>query len=192
MTAAFAGGVDVFGLSDVGLKRTQNEDHFVIASLRKAIELRQTNLADRSVFDALRGTEAQLLAVADGVGGQAGRALASSTAVHEAHERVKVAHGAGRPPATTLMMVTLVWPRAYLSALGGEDMLPSVGLVDFAPGDVLLICSDGLTKHVSDERIKEVLMQSVTAEAMTRTLVADAIAAGGSDNVTVVVARMVG
>ena len=275
MTAAFAGGVDVFGLSDVGLKRTQNEDHFVIASLRKAIELRQTNLADRSVFDALRGTEAQLLAVADGVGGQAGGALASSTAVstlveylaraaacfnsmstdgeheflaeleravHEAHERVKVAHGAARPPATTLTMVTLVWPRAYLvhvgdsramylhegwlrpltrdqtmgeamvdagamtpeaaansrlsstlySALGGEDMLPSVGLVDFAPGDVLLICSDGLTKHVSDERIKEVLMQSVTAEAMTRTLVADAIAAGGSDNVTVVVARMVG
>ena len=47
-------------------------------------------------------------------------------------------------------------------------------------------------QSAATSEIKEVLMQSVTAEAMTRTLVADAIAAGGSDNVTVVVARMVG
>ena len=275
MTAAFAGGVDVFGLSDVGLKRKQNEDHFLIASLRKTIDLRQTNLADLRIFDALRGTEAQLMVVADGVGGQPGGALASGTAVsalveylarttscfssmdtnheheflaeleravHEAHARVKSASGTARPPATTLTMVTLVWPRAYLvhvgdsramylhqgwlrpltrdqtmgeamvdagamsaedaaksrlastlySALGAEEMEPTVGLVDFAPGDVLLLCSDGLPKHVSDERIKEVLGQPVTAEAMARTLVADALAGGGSDNVTVVVARMIG
>ena len=64
MTAAFAGGIDVFGLSDVGLKRKNNEDHFIVASLRKAMDLRQTNLVDRSVFEAMRGVEAQLLAVA--------------------------------------------------------------------------------------------------------------------------------
>lgn len=277
MTSIFAGGIDVFGISDVGRKRQQNEDHFVVASMRKAIDLRQTNLADRQVFDSVQGPEAQLLAVADGMGGSAGGALASSTAVSElveymagaagcfntmdteheheflaqlersvehAHGRVKDKHSGGRGggPATTLTMITLIWPRAYIvhvgdsramylhngtlrtltrdqtmgealvdagamtaeaaaksrlsstlySALGAKDMMPSVGLVDFAPGDVLLICSDGLTKHVTDERISQVLGEPVMAETMARKLVAEALAGGGSDNVTVVVARMIG
>ncbi|MCE9602325.1 MAG: protein phosphatase 2C domain-containing protein [Gemmatimonadetes bacterium] len=275
MNTALPGGIDVFGASDVGRVRDNNEDHFIIAGIRKAIDLRQTNVEDRSVFTALRGAEAQLLVVADGVGGNAGGEIASGTAVsasleyvakaagcftnfstdaehdflaelekavHTAHDRVRALATDRTPPATTLTMMTFVWPRGYLvhvgdsramylhdgrlrtltrdqtmaeamvdagalteeqaarsslsnrlySALGGEEMTPSVGLVDFVRGDVLLLCSDGLTKHVNDARIAEVLGAGGSAEAMTKALIADALAGGGTDNVTVIVARMVG
>jgi Serine/threonine protein phosphatase len=72
MSTLLRGGLDVFGASDVGRVRENNEDHFIIAGIRKAVDLRQTNLQDRSVFAALEGVEAQLLVVADGVGGNAG------------------------------------------------------------------------------------------------------------------------
>jgi protein phosphatase len=64
-----------------------------------------------------------------------------------------------------------------------------VGLIDLEPGDVLLLCSDGLTKHVSDERISELLGTSPTAEAACQALVDAAMEGGGSDNITVVAAR---
>ena len=79
-----------------------------------------------------------------------------------------------------------------MSALGGDDMTVAVGLVDLQPGDVLLLCTDGLTRHVSDERIAEVLKRAPDAETACRELVADALAGGGHDNVTVIVARMQG
>ena len=73
--------VDASGRTDVGRKRKQNEDHFVIVSLRKAAEVRQTSVTDSRVFERLQGQEALLFVVADGVGGRAGGAIASETAV---------------------------------------------------------------------------------------------------------------
>ena len=276
-TAAASVQVDASGLTDVGRKRKANEDHFVIVSLRKAAEVRQTSVSDPRVFDRLRGQEALLFVVADGVGGRAGGALASETAVtslveyladaagcvqgldtEQEHEFLGAAGawGAADPPAdlrrrwrprgqgmaTTLTMAVLVWPRAYLlhvgdsrafylrkgrlkqltrdqttgeymvdagawteeqarkaptasalvSALGGDDLTVAVGLVDLQPGDVLLLCTDGLTRHVPDERIAEVLGRTADSASACRELVADALEGGGSDNVTVVVARMQG
>jgi protein phosphatase len=81
---------------------------------------------------------------------------------------------------------------ALVSALGGDELTPAVGLVDLRPGDVLLLCTDGLTRHVPDERIAAILGSAVSAEAACRELVDAALAGGGSDNVTVVVARMQG
>lgn len=57
-------------------------------------------------------------------------------------------------------------------------------------GDVLVFCSDGLTTHVNDRAISEVLRNTVSAEAAARRLVNLANALGGSDNVTVVVVRV--
>jgi protein phosphatase len=76
------------------------------------------------------------------------------------------------------------------SALGASEMLPKIGLVDLAPGDTLLLCSDGLTKHVADEQITEILRRGEGAETTARALVSAALDAGGSDNVTVIVARV--
>lgn len=275
MTAAAEAAVrvDAAGLTDVGLRRKTNEDHFVIASLQKTVHVRQTSLADPRMFDRLRGPEGLLMVVADGVGGRPQGAVASETAVTalvdyiaraagcfhqldvdreheflgqlesavlEAHRRLVAGQG-GRTdgPATTLTMAMLVWPRAYIvhvgdsrafylrkgrlrqltrdqttgeymvdvgawteeqartaplgaalaSALGSEELAPAIGLVDLQPGDTLLLCTDGLTRHVSDDRIAELLGGAANAEAACRLLVDAARAGGGSDNITAVVAR---
>ena len=160
-----------------------------------------------------------------------------SQAVERGHHRLKEMFQTQGGPATTLTMVTLVWPRAYVIHLGdsrgyylrrgslrqftrdqtmgnylvdigavteqhaekaglynvlssavGGDFVPSVGVVDMSDGDALLLCTDGLTKHVSDERIAE-LLSSGSAEAAVQSLVDAALDDGGTDNVTVVVAK---
>ncbi|HEX2054929.1 MAG TPA: PP2C family serine/threonine-protein phosphatase [Nitrospiraceae bacterium] len=56
------------------------------------------------------------------------------------------------------------------------------------PDDILLLCTDGLTKMIDDERLATALSDySSTPEALTRALVSAALEAGGHDNVTVVV-----
>jgi protein phosphatase len=56
------------------------------------------------------------------------------------------------------------------------------------PGDALFLCTDGITRYLSDDRIAEVLTGK-GAEATVKQLVAEANAAGGSDNITAVAAR---
>lgn len=81
-------------------------------------------------------------------------------------------------------------PAASLtSAIGGSELSPVVGLIDLEPGDCLLLCTDGLTRHVSDERIAEVLGQAKSAKISAEILLAEALAAGGKDNITLVVVR---
>jgi protein phosphatase len=75
------------------------------------------------------------------------------------------------------------------SALGAEDMTPVVGVLDVEPGDVLLLCTDGLTRHVSEAQIAEVLADGTDVKARCDRLVEQALAGGGRDNVTVVVVQ---
>lgn len=56
-------------------------------------------------------------------------------------------------------------------------------------GDTVLLCTDGLTKHVCDEQIAKILDGQVNAENACQQLVNLADRQGGSDNITVVVAR---
>jgi len=262
--------VDIAGLSNVGKVRSANEDHFAVMAMRKAVELRATNLQELTLLDRVRRPEVHLLVVADGVGGASGGKLASgvavravveyvaeaigcvqdfdvdheqafldqlSRAVERGHERLKEMFQTQGGPATTLTMVTLVWPRAYvvhvgdsrgyylrqgvlrqftrdqtmgdylvdigavteqhaqkaglynvLSSAVGGDLVPTVGVVDLSDGDALLLCTDGLTKHVKDDRIAAIL-SSGSAEAATQALIDAALAGGGTDNVTVIVAK---
>ena len=69
---------------------------------------------------------------------------------------------------------------------------PDIRRLQLTDGDRLLLCTDGLTRHVPDERIAGVLGRAADAESACRELVNDALEGGGSDNVTVVVARMQG
>ena len=57
-------------------------------------------------------------------------------------------------------------------------------------GDVFLLCSDGLTTMVSDERIKEILGEAKTLRAGVKDLVDEANAGGGRDNITAVAFRL--
>ena len=264
--------LESYGLSHVGMVREGNEDHFVIASLQRSLEVLQTNLEDRKVLDPLCGPKAYLYAVADGVGGLDGGRLASgltiqtiveymsetvgsyhavtggqehafldplNKAVQRAHEKLRSTFGISQGgPSTTLTIALVVWPQAFVvhvgdsrayhlrgstlkrltrdqtmgaflmdeykmtekqveqqgfnnvlsSAVGAQDMTPAVSAITLEQGDALVLCTDGLTKHVTERQIADVLVDASNAEAACRELVDRALAAGGRDNVTVVVA----
>jgi serine/threonine protein phosphatase PrpC len=58
------------------------------------------------------------------------------------------------------------------------------------PGDVYLLCSDGLTTMVKDDQIREVLADAPDLNTAAERLIAAANAAGGRDNITVVAFRL--
>jgi protein phosphatase len=76
-----------------------------------------------------------------------------------------------------------------LSSAVGKEITPATSSVEVESGDVLLLCTDGLTKHVTVEQIRNSLAAGSPAEETCRTLVTAALDGGGSDNVTAVVCR---
>jgi protein phosphatase len=75
------------------------------------------------------------------------------------------------------------------SSLGGATTQPVVTKSDLRLGDVILICTDGLTKHVSDQRITERIRGLTSSGQTCQELLDDALAGGGTDNITVLVLR---
>jgi protein phosphatase len=76
-------------------------------------------------------------------------------------------------------------------AIGSKlDIQPSQHFLELSEGDWVLACSDGLTEHVSEQDINDVLETSDSAETATRRLINLANLNGGSDNVTIVVAHV--
>lgn len=76
--------------------------------------------------------------------------------------------------------------------VAGEDGL-EIDLIQGRLGinQKLLICSDGLVDEVRDEEIAELLASAATLSAAAENLIQRAVANGGSDNVTVVIASCV-
>src|SRR5688572_6992201 len=76
-------------------------------------------------------------------------------------------------------------------ALGPEpDVKVDTMTIPAKAGDVFLLCSDGLTTMVSDERIKEILTESKTLRSAVNKLVDEANQGGGRDNITAVAFRL--
>jgi protein phosphatase len=268
--------LDVFGLTHAGKVRQNNEDHFLLCSLQRRIEVYYTSLTDLS---PLQHSErlAFMALVADGVGGARAGEEASRIAlehvtryvtqsldcyyttdvdddsvfVKELEEAALKVHSelaveAATSPerrgmATTLTLWIGVWPNAYLlqvgdsrcyvlrdgeliqisrdqtmaeefvrqgifnredaafkkwanvlsSAIGGPEAAPTVTKVPQSWKNVGLMCSDGLTRHVPDEKIKERLLAMTSAKQVCETLLQDALDAGGEDNITIVVGRSI-
>jgi PPM family protein phosphatase len=268
--------LDVYGMTHMGLVRQENQDHFLICSLRKALKVHQTSLPEIQGLDGDAERLAFFAMVADGVGGgpkgevASRRALEAFTkyAKQSTHcyytadpsneeefswaltEAAMSAHAEllaerERDPAlggmaTTLTIFMGVWPKAYLlqvgdsrfytlnndkllqvtrdqtlaqalvddgvftraqaattpladvlsSSIGGSATHPVVTAIDSFWGQISLLCTDGLTKHVSDERIAERLKSMTSAKQVCEDLIQDALDAGGSDNITVIVGRL--
>lgn len=78
-------------------------------------------------------------------------------------------------------------------AVGVEDtVLLETHLHDVLPGDMFLLCSDGLSDMLDDERIASVLRLHDSLPEAGNALVAAANDAGGKDNIAVVLARALG
>lgn len=268
--------VDMFGLTDRGQVRRENQDQFLIATLHKLLRVHQSSLPADDITPLISDNRGFLFLVADGVGGRPDGQVASGTAVRsiahyvthltdlyrrldpekegafltELEESVRKTHEilrvegekeyGGKGGATTLTMVAALWPRAYLvqvgdsrcyrmregqlelmskdqtvvqalvdsgalsetearrspfsgvlaSALGGSEASPQTRTVEILWGDVMLLCTDGLTKHVTDTEIEAELRQIRSSEESCRRLVQLALERGGTDNVTVVISRL--
>ncbi|MBS1709220.1 MAG: serine/threonine-protein phosphatase [Armatimonadetes bacterium] len=75
-------------------------------------------------------------------------------------------------------------------AIGPEaDVIPDIFQMTLMPGDVFMLCSDGVTNHVEDPDIHQILANHGPSEAAWK-LVGAALVGGGSDNATVVVVRI--
>ena len=76
-------------------------------------------------------------------------------------------------------------------ALGPEpEVEVDLQTVPASPGDVFLLCSDGLTTMVDEARIAAVLSSASSMREAVRTLVDEANAAGGRDNITALAFRL--
>lgn len=75
------------------------------------------------------------------------------------------------------------------SAIGSDAALPEVTRVKMDGRGAFLLCSDGLTKHVTDEEIAAELKGLTSSETSCRRLLELALARGGTDNITVLIAR---
>jgi serine/threonine protein phosphatase PrpC len=267
--------IDIFGITHPGRVRKDNQDQFLVCSMRKEAVVQHTSLPDTDNLTAGSERVALLMMVADGVGAGTRGAEASRLALEAVTRYVsdcmRCYYAAGSPDdseffaalqegarrshaellrrgeedadyrgmATTLTLYLGHWPRAYLlqvgdsrcyllrgdeltqvtrdqtmaqelvdlgvmtqadaantrlaytlsSSIGGSQTAPAVTRFDLTWDTVVLLCSDGLTRHVSDERIRDRLRAMTSSRQVCEDLVADALAGGGSDNITVVVRR---
>lgn len=76
------------------------------------------------------------------------------------------------------------------STIGGSLGSPVVARQSSTRESIWLLCTDGLTKHVADDRITERLANLESSEQACRALLQDALDGGGTDNVTILVGRV--
>ncbi len=258
-----------FGISDAGLKRPNNEDHFIVADLTRHEIAVENNIVVPEAIHQPIGAQGTLLAVADGLGGQDDGEIASHIAVEaivqtlfalqkqrlSAAERLTLAtqeaHNAicrytatipgSRSMSSTLTAVHVAQDtmtiaqvgdsRAYLfsngvltqltedqtivqmmlkkgmltneeaenhpdrhvilQALGqGRAVSPEITHAPFQYSDYVLLCSDGLSSYVEHQLIEDILNEDTDEQTRCNHLLEAAYAAGGEDNVTILLARL--
>ncbi len=266
--------IDVCGITHVGIVRKENQDHFLLGSLRKRLDILSSSLPATKELPLEDERVAFLAMVADGVGGGRKGEEASRAALEEVtqyitesarcyyqadldgadfvdalkeaaaltHRRI-IERGQGDPDvtgmATTLTLYIGLWPWTYLlqvgdsryyifckgvlkqisrdqtmaqeladqgimapevakasrlahvlsSSIGGPESAPVVTRLPASWDNVHLLCSDGLTKHVSDEQIAKRLSEMTSSQQACDALLQDALDGGGTDNITIIVGR---
>ncbi|MEO5377904.1 MAG: protein phosphatase 2C domain-containing protein [Magnetococcus sp. DMHC-6] len=109
--------------------------------------------------------------------------LVQVTQDHSMYQQWKNYGGKGRPPAQNIL----------LQAMGpAQKITPDIQFQDVQTGDIILICSDGLSGMLSDAHIGSLLAQLTekNMEKICHQLVDDAKEAGGKDNITVILGHI--
>jgi len=75
------------------------------------------------------------------------------------------------------------------SALGGGEATPVVNRIEIPRGCVILLCTDGLTKHVEAAELAKEIEAMESSGQLCRRLLETALDRGGSDNITIIAAR---
>ena len=88
---------------------------------------------------------------------------------------------------------THMFRNVILQALGAQNELtPATARIQIRQGDMLLLCSDGLSGKLRNEEIRQIVSDSKDLGAACQALVDEANNRGGEDNITVVLARFTG
>jgi protein phosphatase len=83
------------------------------------------------------------------------------------------------------------WRNVVTRAIaGGDDPDIDIAETTIAPGDRLLICSDGLSSVVAHERLEAIFAEEKGLEETCQGLIAAANDAGGPDNITAIVIKI--
>jgi len=97
---------------------------------------------------------------------------------------------AARPEMTDEELATFAHRNVVTRSLGSkEELEPAVYVGRVQPGDIFLLCSDGLWGAVSDGKMATILRQAPDLESACQMLVDAANEAGGPDNVSVLLVR---
>lgn len=78
----------------------------------------------------------------------------------------------------------------FLGMPGDDKLRPYIAVGQYKPGDVYLICSDGVTDMLSNDEIREIIDNKKPVEASCRALVDAALEKGGVDNTTAILLRV--
>ena len=88
---------------------------------------------------------------------------------------------------------THMFRNVILQALGAQNELtPATARIQLRDGDMLLLCSDGLSGKLRNDDIRQIVADAGDLSAACSALVAEANNRGGEDNITVVLARFSG
>ncbi|HEV2672512.1 MAG TPA: protein phosphatase 2C domain-containing protein [Gemmatimonadales bacterium] len=82
------------------------------------------------------------------------------------------------------------YQNVLVSAIGGRTAAPVVTPINLRRDAILLLCSDGLTKHVEDSEVATCLGNCASAEQACQDLLRLALERGGHDNITIVIGRV--
>jgi len=85
------------------------------------------------------------------------------------------------------------WSSVVWNVITSEDLpepSPQVYKVRLDKGDTVLLCTDGLVRHVSDDEIGKIIAEDASAEEITEKLILAANDDGGSDNITAILIRI--
>lgn len=161
------------------------------------LEANKAILFDKEIHPERMDAKASALVVIFPASGQPWCAHAGSSRLYHIHDGKElnqvteddtwVARAVKMEDITREEAMTHPWRHVIYNQLGNESrVIVHTQPLDLNPNDILLLCTDGLTEEVTEQRIDGILRENSLVEKAAGALVKTAIDSGGSDNITVV------